>query len=174
MIILGVDPGLKSMGYGVVEVKDSKHIPLDWGTIETNPKTVLADRLAVLYQGIREVIENNNPDVGAFEGLIFAQNVKSALALGQARGVAILAVSQRNLEFIEYSPKEVKKTICGQGNAGKKQVTQMVQALLGLRGEEMSLDAGDALGIAMSHALISKRKALIGHHRELVRRRGMK
>jgi len=149
------------MGYGVIEVLDHEHKALEWGTIQTDPKAALASRLRVLYDGMSEVLNRFEPNIVAFERLIYVQNAQSAMALGQARGVAILAANQKKLDVVEYSPKEVKKTISGRGNAGKEQVTQMVKILLGLRGEDISSDAGDALGIAMTHALASKRQNLL-------------
>lgn len=161
MIVLGVDPGLSAMGYGVVKAEGGTHQALDWGVIHTTTKTALSSRLLVLYKGISSVIEQHRPDVVACEALIFAQNVKSALALGQARGVALLAAAEKELTVVEYSPKEIKLTVVGQGNASKEQVTQMVKILLGLRGEQLPTDAGDALGVALSHALNARRKQLL-------------
>lgn len=161
MIILGVDPGLRSMGYGVIETAQGESRPLKWGTIVTKPKTALPERLLSLYQGICTALDEMFPEVVAFESLIFARNVRSALLLGQARGVALLAAAEKGLRVVEYSPKEIKKTICGSGNAGKDQVKQMVQVLLGLRGEKVDTDAGDALAVALSHSLLHSRRELI-------------
>jgi len=149
------------MGYGVIETKDGAHRAIDWGVIETTTKTALASRLRTLYDGICTVIDLAKPEAVAFEALIFAQNVQSALALGQARGVALLAASQRGIEVIEYSPKEIKLTIAGRGSATKDQVVKMVRVLLGLREETIQIDAGDALAVALSHALAHRRRALI-------------
>ncbi len=166
MIVLGVDPGLSAMGYGVVKAEGGAHEALDWGVIHTQAKTTLSSRLLVLYTGISAVINQYQPDIMACEGLIFAQNVQSALALGQARGVALLAAAEKNLTVVEYSPKEIKLTVVGRGNAGKDQVGQMVKILLGLRNEPIPSDAGDALGVALSHSLNARRQQLLDTQRK--------
>ena len=151
MKILGVDPSLRSTGYGLIETRGSEMTPLACGTIK-NAASVLPSRCLVrIHDTLTALIEQHQPDVMAVEGLIFVQNTKIALTLGQVRGVAIAVAAAHGLEIYEYAPRKVKQSVTGLGAAGKQQVANMVKAMLGLK-EAPPADAGDALALAICHA----------------------
>jgi crossover junction endodeoxyribonuclease RuvC len=153
MLVLGIDPGLAITGYGIV--RTSRQIDyecLDYGVVTTSSALSDADRLKILYEALTELIETHQPESCAVEKLFFQKNVKTAIAVGQARGVAMLTLAQANLPMMEYTPNEVKQTVCGYGNAGKKQVQYMVQNLLQLKSLPTPDDAADALAVAICHA----------------------
>lgn len=151
MIILGVDPSLRSTGYGVIEGTGQQWRARDFGEIK-NPPTLLPSRCLVrICDTLRALIQQHQPDVLAVEGLIYVQNTRIALTLGQVRGVAIAAAAAAGLEVYEYAPRKVKQSVTGQGAAGKTQVAQMVKAQLGLA-ELPPADAADALALALCHA----------------------
>lgn len=152
MIILGVDPGTATTGYGVIRKEGQKHTVLDFGIISTPAKTPLHDRLDTIFEELSELIEKNKPDHIAVEELFFAANSKTAIAVGQARGVILLAGKKKGLAVFEYTPLEVKMALTGYGRADKNQIQQMVKALLGLSEIPKPDDAADALAIAICHA----------------------
>ncbi len=152
MVILGVDPGTASTGYGLVaEAEDGHLFAIDFGVITTPPNLCMPDRLAQLYRALNEIIFLHHPSGGAVEKLFFHRNVTTALSVGQARGVILLAFAQSSLVIGEYTPMEVKQAVSGYGGAHKNQVQQMVRALLGLREIPRPDDAADALAIAICH-----------------------
>ncbi|MEO6940571.1 MAG: crossover junction endodeoxyribonuclease RuvC [Candidatus Kapaibacterium sp.] len=161
MIILGVDPGTLVTGYGVVETKGSganKITMIEYGTIQSGRASSLPLRLETIFRGLEEVIERTKPDAFAIETAFYDKNVQSTLKLGHARGVAILAAVLRQIPTSEFSPREVKKAVVGNGNADKKQVEFMVRRMLALPEKEMKLsDAYDALAVALTHAFRSTR-----------------
>ncbi|MDO8644103.1 MAG: crossover junction endodeoxyribonuclease RuvC [bacterium] len=157
MIILGIDPGSLITGYGVVEENGSRMRHLDSGIIAPRSKKDFSDRLHEIYHGLIEVFHKFKPDEVAIEEVFFAQNVRSALKLGEARGIALLAARNENIPLTSYSAREVKKAISGYGQAGKEQVQKMVQALLKLP-EPAQADASDALAIAICHMNSRKMK----------------
>ncbi|MCC6158216.1 MAG: crossover junction endodeoxyribonuclease RuvC [Deltaproteobacteria bacterium] len=148
--VLGIDPGSLLCGWGVVDEVSGGYAHVDCGVVEAPRGAPLAERLDRIYRGLRETIEANAPQVAAVESVFFAANVKSAIVLGQARGVALLAAAHSGLPVHEYSPTQIKKALVGYGRADKTQVAAMVQSLLGLP-EPAQADASDALAAALCH-----------------------
>jgi len=150
--ILGVDPGSRVTGYGVIEmVGPGRSRYLECGVLRTSPKLPIALRLVEIAQGLREVVEDLQPQVAAVEDVFYRKNARSALLLGQARGVALLVCAEQGLDVFSYPPAFVKKTVAGQGRATKEQMQKMVTVLCGLKHEPES-DAADALALALCHA----------------------
>jgi len=152
MIILGVDPGTATTGYGLIKKEGQKFIAIDYGCILTPAKTPLHDRLETIFEELTEIIENHNPDHLAVEELFFASNAKTAISVGQARGVILLSGKKKKVSIFEYTPLEVKMALTGYGKADKKQIQAMVKAILGLSEIPKPDDAADALAIALCHA----------------------
>jgi crossover junction endodeoxyribonuclease RuvC len=150
MRILGVDPGTQVCGYGVIETRGSDARALDYGVAKARG-SALSARLRVVYEGLQEVMERHQPDVVAVEGAFYQKDVRAAIKIGEARGVALLAAAQRGLEVVEYAPAEVKKAVTGNGNASKPQVQQMVRIILRMAELPTPEDASDALAIAVCH-----------------------
>lgn len=160
MIILGIDPGIAILGWGVIESDGIKSKLIDAGVITTPAKTPLAERLVAVYRGARRIIEEFKPDNIAMEELFFGKNVKTAIEVGQARGAAVVAATQDGTKLYEYTPLQVKQAVVGYGRAEKKQIEQMVCVLLGLKEAPKPDDAADAVAIALCHAF-SMRGGLI-------------
>lgn len=146
--ILGIDPGSLATGYGIVEQHGFDLSFVGCGVVRSTPTLAMAERLKEIYEGIRAVIDSHAPHHAAIEEVFVAKNPGSAIKLGQARGVLLLAVSQCGLPLQEFSPKTVKQAVVGHGQAGKEQMQQAVRALLKLSASP-SPDAADALAIAM-------------------------
>ena len=155
MITLGVDPGTALLGYGLVRGDDEPEL-LTFGVVETTAHESMPDRLKRLYDAVWELIREYSPDVLAIEQLFFSRNVTTALAVGQARGVVLLAAAQHGMQVFEYKPSEVKQTISGYGNADKHQMQEMVRMLLGLSDVPRPDDAADALAVALCHVQMSQ------------------
>ena len=151
MIILGIDPGTAVTGFGVIEVISNKLKLVDFGIIKTDRKHKLPIKLKTIYDGISEIIATHKPDYMAIEDVFYSENVKTALVIGHARGVSILAAINKEIPVGEYSPREVKQSVVGNGAAAKEQVAYMVKKILNLDGTPKPLDASDALGIAICH-----------------------
>ena len=151
MLVLGIDPGSRVAGYGVIEKKGSSVLHIDNGCIRANVRHSIPKRLEEIYLGIVGVLKEFGPDVVAIEEVFFAKNVSSSLRLGESRGVILLAATQRQIPIFEYSTRGVKQAVTGYGNASKNQVQKMVQRLLALP-EVAQEDASDALAIAICHA----------------------
>ena len=151
MKILGIDPGSRTTGYGVIETQGNRLRHIDNGIIATRATAPLADRLKTIYDGVTRVIAEFGPEVVAIEQVFLAQNPQAALVLGHARGTAMVAAVNAGLPVHEYSALQVKSAVVGYGRAGKPQVQQMVKALLNLP-EIAQEDAADALGVAICHA----------------------
>ena len=152
MRVLGIDCGTEYTGYGVVELcDDGRLVCLTCGAIQLSPRELLPTRLATIFDGLCAVIAEHRPDHVAIEDVFYAVNVKSALKLGQVRGVAMLAASSAGLEVAEYSPLSIKSAVVGYGRAEKRQVQHMVTRLLNLAEIPESPDAADALAIAICH-----------------------
>jgi len=151
MIVVGIDPGTNRTGYGVLRRDGSRLTRIDSGTIVLPPKTPLETRLTRLHEELERVLVANGPDTAAVEDLFFAKNAMSALKLGHARGVVLLALAQRGLAVSSYAPALVKRSVVGNGRASKAQMQQVVRAILGLR-EVPEEDEADALAIAICHA----------------------
>ena len=150
--MLGVDCGTRRTGYGVIESDGGCHKLIASGEIATNVRDPFEARLREIARGLREVIGRHAPAAAAVEQVFYAANVRTALKLAHVRGVALLAIAEAGLEFGEYSPLEVKTSVVGYGQAGKRQVQVMVQSLLGLESMIESEDACDALAVAICHA----------------------
>jgi crossover junction endodeoxyribonuclease RuvC len=152
MVVLGIDPGTATTGYGLVTETESGSLQMiTYGVIITPADMPMPERLLILYQRIREILLLHQPDSGAVERLFFQRNVTTALSVGQARGVALLALAEKGCSVAEYTPLEVKQAVCGYGGADKNQVQQMVRALLNLENIPKPDDAADALAIAICH-----------------------
>ena len=148
MRVLGIDPGSRITGYGIVDLHGNKIRYVASGTVTSSSSAPMADRLQVIHAGLVEVIQRYQPTVAAIETIFAAKNVQSSLKLGQARGVLLLAVAQSGLSATEFAPTRVKKAVVGVGRADKGQVQQMVKILLGLP-KVASQDASDALAVAI-------------------------
>lgn len=151
MIILGIDPGTRTTGYGVVEKKERGILNIAYGEIQVKKGEYLSICLDKIYGQLSEIIMKYGPDVIVVEDIFYGKNVRSLIKLGQARGVIILAASHNNTPIYEYTPLEVKKAVVGYGRAEKTQVQHMVRAILSLK-ETPPPDASDALAIAICHA----------------------
>ena len=161
MIVLGVDPGTAITGYGIIEEYDDQTLKvLDCGAIRTSSTLADWNRLQIIYKKICEIILLHQPDCGAVEKLYFQQNVTTALSVGQARGVILLAMAQNGLQVGEYSPLEVKQSVVGYGRAEKTQVQRMVTTLLALDVAPAPDDVADALAVAICHLNSYKMKKL--------------
>ena len=150
-IILGVDPGTILMGYGLLHIDNAILKPIGMGVIKLDKYEDHADRLKKIFERIIGIIEEFKPDELAIEAPFFGKNVQSMLKLGRAQGVAIAAALSKNIPFTEYSPKKIKMSIPGNGNASKEQVAAMLQHILGIKNEHQYLDATDAMGAALCH-----------------------
>lgn len=151
MVVLGIDPGTANTGYGVVSDGRGRMHAMDGGVIETRPGVPLERRLAVIHGRVCELIEEHRPDAVALEDLYFGANTSSAFAVGQARGVVMLAAGQAGIACASYTPQQVKSAVCGTGRAPKDQVGRMVQALLSLAAPPTPDHAADALAVAICH-----------------------
>lgn len=150
MKVIGVDPGSRACGYGIVESTNGRMRHLTSGTIKPPGDYSLAKRLESIYSGITEVIEQHSPTCMSLEQVFFAKNASSAIKLGQARGIALLAASSRGIDIYEYAPANIKLALTGNGRAGKLEVQKMVSYILGIK-DEMDTDRSDAIAIAICH-----------------------
>ncbi|MCR2042517.1 crossover junction endodeoxyribonuclease RuvC [Anaerosalibacter massiliensis] len=160
MIILGIDPGIAIVGYGIVECKGNRFKALDYGAITTDANTPSPERIDIIYREMLSIIDKYNPVDLAIEELFFNKNVKTAIKVGQARGVEILAAVHKGLEIYEYTPLQVKQGVVGYGRADKRQVQEMVKMLLNLKKIPKPDDAADALAIALCHGSSLKFKEM--------------
>jgi crossover junction endodeoxyribonuclease RuvC len=151
MIVLGIDPGLANTGYGVVARRRGRLVALDGGVLATAAGLPIERRLADIHAGVQALLEEHTPDAVALEELYFGQNVRTAFAVGQARGVVMLAAGQHGAPCTSYTPQKVKSSVCGHGRAAKEQVARMVQTLLDLPELPTPDHAADALAVAMCH-----------------------
>ena len=151
MRILGIDPGSRVTGYGVIDCRGSEIGFITCGTIRMQAESDFSRRLFMIFEGLGKVIEEHRPEVAAVEDLFVAHNPRSALKLGQARGAAIVAARQRQLPVFDYTPRKIKQAVAGYGQAEKSQVQEMVRVLLELSAVPTS-DAADALAVAICHA----------------------
>ena len=154
MIVLGIDPGTAATGYGIVERSGSRLRAVDYGCFETVPADDLPRRLLYIHTAMSELIEEHRPALIGVERLFFNRNVQTAFAVGQARGVVLLAAAEAGVPVFEYGPHEVKMAVTGYGRAGKDQVQRMVQVVLGMTVLPRPDDAADALAVAicLAHA----------------------
>ena len=152
MVILGIDPGLAIVGYGVIECKGNKYKALDYGCIITDSKSLFPERLKIIYDELSSIIDKYNPQDMAVEELFFNKNVKTAIKVGQARGVEVLAGVNKGLGIYEYTPLQIKQSVTGYGRADKRQVQDMVKLLLNLKEIPKPDDTADALAVAICHS----------------------
>ena len=152
MIVLGIDPGTANTGYGVVERRNGQLAALDGGVITTRAEAPPQIRLAHIHRRVCELLDQYDVAVVAMEEIFFGRNAHSAFAVGQARGVVMLAAGQRRLDCMSYTPQQIKHAVCGSGRAEKDQVARMVQLLLRLEQPPRPDHAADALAIAICHA----------------------
>jgi len=152
MLVLGIDPGTATTGYGLVtETPDGNLKVIDFGVIVTPADMSMPERLLILHRRLNEIILLHQPDNGAVEKLFFQRNVTTAISVGQARGIVLLSLAEAGKPVAEYTPLQVKQAVCGYGGADKHQVQEMVRALLGLAEVPRPDDAADALAIAICH-----------------------
>lgn len=156
MRIMGIDPGTRIVGWGVLDVMGSRLEPVASGVIRAPAKETLSVRLKMIHDGIGRVIEKTSPEIVAVEDIFHGPNTATLIKIGEARGVIVLAAADAGLPVESYTPAEVKKAVTGRGNATKEQVREMVQVILGVAVEEETLDETDALAVAIcqSHRIL--------------------
>lgn len=150
MRILGVDPGTRFAGVGIVEVDGNKYRPIHYDVIKANAKLSIPKRLSIVYEGIKQVIAEYQPDVLALEDIFYGKDLRAMIHIGEARACAMLAASEQDIDVVEYPPTRVKQSVSGNGRASKEQMQQMVKTLLALK-EVPPSDAADALAVAICH-----------------------
>ena len=161
MIILGIDPGIATMGYGVVDKdKNGNCRAIDYGVVVTPKEETLPVRLAILEEGVNKIIDRFAPEEVALEELFFTKNITTGIAVAQARGVTLLACVKKCGRLYEYTPMQIKQALTGYGRADKQQIQQVVTSLLRLKSVPRPDDAADALAIALCHAFTSRFGAL--------------
>ena len=151
MLVLGLDPGTATTGYGLVEYVRGREKMIAYGTIKTSAGMAMELRLLKIFQELNQIMDIYRPEAVAIEQLFHHKNAKTVITVAQSRGVLLMAVAQRDLELAEYTPLQVKQAVCGYGNAEKKQVQMMVQNILKLEEMPKPDDAADALAIAICH-----------------------
>lgn len=152
MLVIGIDPGTASTGYGVVrQTQDGGLEAVDFGVITTTPDEPMPQRLKKLFLELRALLEKHRPESSAVEQLFFQRNVKTAITVGQARGVVLLSLAEAGISTAEYTPMEIKQAVIGYGGADKRQIQDMVKALLGMEERPQPDDAADALAVAVCH-----------------------
>lgn len=150
-VILGIDPGSIVTGYGVISIENGEVTVMKWGVIRARKTDPLSKRLHAIYRNLIELIETYLPDCVAVECSFYGNNVKSLIAMGQSVGIVLLASAEKGIDAYEYTPREVKKSVVGNGAASKEQVQRMVCTILGLKSSDAPHDATDALAIALCH-----------------------
>ena len=156
LLILGIDPGIAILGYGLVKYEANRFTVIDYGAITTDSGINMSARLTIIYDRLVDIIERHNPDAFAIEELFFNKNIKTALTVGHARGVAVLAGSKSGVQVYEYTPLQVKQAVVGYGRADKNQMQQMVKVILNLGEIPKPDDVADALAVAICHGNSSK------------------
>ncbi len=151
LIILGIDPGVATTGYAFIKEKDPQAEVIDFGTISTSAKTAFSERLKQIHQDLTKLIKKHKPLAIVVEQLYFCKNVKTALNVGQARGVILLTAILNKLPLYEFTPLQIKQAVCGYGKADKNQVQQMVKNILKLKQLPRPDDAADALAVALTY-----------------------
>ncbi|MFQ5689792.1 MAG: crossover junction endodeoxyribonuclease RuvC [Gemmatimonadota bacterium] len=162
MKVLGVDPGTRATGYGLVEKCGTRHRLLECGVIRPGADADLTARLLAIHRGLQELLDRWEPGCVAIEGVFMGRNARSAMVLGHARGVAVLTAALSGIEVAEYPPADIRKTVVGRGSATKLQVAFMVQKHLGLREPPHPSDAADGCAVALCHLLRGSHPALKG------------
>ena len=162
MLVLGIDPGTATTGYGLVRDVDSGPEVVAYGVILTPAGAAMPQRLVTIFHELKKLIALHRPDSGAVEKLFFARNVSTAMTVGQARGVALLALAEAGIEVGEYNPRDVKQAVAGYGAADKPQMQGMVKAILNLAEIPRPDDAADALAVAICHLHSARLNSLTG------------
>lgn len=152
MRVLGIDPGIQQMGYGLIEAQNDRYEVLKCGQIKISPSPQLAIRLKTIHETVDQLIQQFRPDAVAIEETYVTNNAKTTLRLGHARGVILLAVVENAISVFEYAPREVKQAIVGNGGASKSQVQWMVSQILSVDPKDLTEDASDALAVALCHS----------------------
>lgn len=160
-VVIGIDPGAANLGFGIVRVDGGRMVALDGGVVETSPEQPLERRLERIHTALGELLAWHEPVAMAIEQVYFGKNVRSAMAVGQASGVAMLAAAQRGIACFAYTPQAIKMAVCGSGAAGKRQVQRMVGTLLGLPEPPTPDHAADALAVAICHGGGSGRRQAV-------------
>lgn len=158
---MGVDPGAANLGFGIVRLEGNRMVALDGGVVETTPELPMERRLERIHRSLGELIEWHEPVAMALEEVYFGKNVRSAMAVGQASGVAMLAAAERGIGCFAYTPQAIKMAVCGSGAADKRQVQRMVGTLLGLPEPPSPDHAADALAVAICHGGGQGRRAAV-------------
>jgi crossover junction endodeoxyribonuclease RuvC len=165
MLVIGIDPGTATTGFGLIrENEDGSLSVVDYGVIQTSADWKMPKRLLDLHRQLLKILLLHRPESGAVEKLFFRRNVKTAISVGQARGVALLALAEAEIPVMEYTPLEVKQAVVGYGGADKNQVQQMVRALLSLEEIPQPDDAADALAVAICHAHHARTRAIFSEN----------
>jgi crossover junction endodeoxyribonuclease RuvC len=166
MRILGLDPGTATVGYGLIEVQDGQPVVVAFGVLSTRPEDgSTARRLQIVYEGLNELIERYRPDAAAVEELFFGRNITTAVRVGQARGVLLLALANAGIQVAEYSPPKIKEAVSGYGKASKQQVQFMVQNILNLAEVPQPDDAADGLAVALTHYQHYRYESIVADNR---------
>ncbi|MBR0463028.1 MAG: crossover junction endodeoxyribonuclease RuvC [Clostridia bacterium] len=152
MRILGIDPGLGTLGWGVIDTDGVKHRLVQYGAVITQPKQPLPQRLRVIFKGVDQLMSTFQPDDVAFEELFFSKNITTGMMVSAARGVALVAVAEKTDNLFEYTPMQIKQAVTSYGKADKHQVQMMVRLMLGMEEIPRPDDAADALAVAITHA----------------------
>ena len=151
MIVLGIDPSVKSTGFGIIEYSNNNYTILGYGCIKPSRNLAFHNKLDDIRCRIEDLIKTHHPDEVAIENPFYAQNIKTAITLGQVRGAALVAIASQKKPLNEYSPLEIKKAVTGYGQADKNQMITMIKALLTIEDEKLETDAADALAVAFCH-----------------------
>jgi crossover junction endodeoxyribonuclease RuvC len=151
MIVLGIDPSVKSTGFGIIEFENNNYSVLSYGCIKPTRSLQFHEKLNFIRSQLEDLITTNNPDEVAIENPFYAQNIKTAITLGQVRGAVLVAIASQNKTLFEYSPLEVKKAVTSYGQADKNQMIMMIKTLLTIEDDKLETDAADALSVAFCH-----------------------
>ena len=173
-VVIGIDPGAANLGFGVVRVEGNHMVALDGGVVETTPDQPLERRLERIHRSLKELIAWHEPKAMAIEEVFFGKNVRSAMAVGQASGAAMLAAAEHDVDCFAYTPQAIKMAVCGSGGAGKKQVQRMVGTLLGLPEPPSPDHAADALAVAICHGGAGGHQRAVAAATEAVPARGQR
>ncbi|MFC1722438.1 crossover junction endodeoxyribonuclease RuvC [Patescibacteria group bacterium] len=158
MIILGIDPGTASMGYGVIKIHENRPVLKSTSVIKTSPEMDMHKRLGVLYSNLDDIAKTFKPELVVIESLFFNTNTKTAITVGQARGISMLVAAHNNASVVEYTALQAKKILTGYGRSDKKEMQQAVKKILGLSNHIKSDDANDGVAMALCHFMLSEEK----------------
>ena len=165
MLILGIDPGIATTGYGILKVsKDTKYEAIDWGLIETDKESEISDRFIGIFKQLSKIIKTHNPDVFAIEKIFFATNAKTAIGVGQAQGVMLYCAARSKIDIYEYAPGTIKKIVSGNGRSDKKEMQKAIRKILGNKVKSAKKkrthfdNAADALAVALCHTMVVNSK----------------